>query len=325
MDDFATFHTQNWTRLEPELLELDTMRRHALSRIAVLAGGLAVLALGIAGLILASLAEPWLALIPLVIGILIGLAGSSWLSAGYRASFKERIVGSLVRSVNPSLHYAAKDSIAEEEFQRSRLFTQGIDRFSGEDMVQGQIGATALRFSEIHAEYKTTSRDSNGSTDTNWHTIFKGIFFIADFNKHFAGVTVVRPDTAQRLFGQLGQMLQSVGNTFSDLELVTLENPEFEEAFVVLSSDQVEARYILSTSLMERILDYRRRTGRTLALSFVASQINIGITTSRDLFEPPLFKSCANPDLIREYLEDLLMMIAIVEDLNLNLRIWSKQ
>jgi hypothetical protein len=45
MDDFATFHTQNWTRLEPELLELDSTRRRALSKIAALVGGLAVVAL----------------------------------------------------------------------------------------------------------------------------------------------------------------------------------------------------------------------------------------------------------------------------------------
>jgi hypothetical protein len=274
---------------------------------------------------LASAVNPAQALIPLAVGLFIGLAGSRRLTAEYRASFKERIVASLVHSVNPSLRYAATDSISEEEFRSSKLFTEGIDRFSGEDMVQGKLGATALRFSEIHAEYESTSTDSEGRTTTSWTTIFKGVFFIADFNKHFAGVTLVRPDTAQRMFGQLGKMIQSLGDSFSTLKLVTLEDPEFEKAFVVLSNDQVEARYILSTSLMQRILEYRRRTGRTMALSFVDSQINIGISTNRNLFEPPLFKSCADPALIREYLEDLLLMIGIVDDLNLNLRIWSKQ
>ena len=40
-------------------------------------------------------------------------------------------------------------------------------------------------------------------------------------------------------------------------ELVKLEDPEFEKSFVVYSGNQTEARYILSTSLMRRILDYK--------------------------------------------------------------------
>ncbi len=51
------------------------------------------------------------------------------------------------------------------------------------------IGYTAVEFSQVHAQYKTESSrtDSDGHTETDehWHTIFKGIFFIADFNKHF--------------------------------------------------------------------------------------------------------------------------------------------
>jgi hypothetical protein len=325
MDDFATWHAQHWPGLEPELIELDAQRRAALTRVWLLIGGAVLLALVGAGLVLASGAESGWLFLPAVVGVIIGVAGYNMLTSGYRAGFKQRIIGSIVRSIDPSLTYAADDTISEEEFRASRLFTTDPDRFSGEDLVRGSIGATALRFSELHAEYRTTSTDSKGNTTTSWHTIFKGLFFVADFNKHFAGVTVVRPDAAQRLFGRIGQMMQSMGSTFSDLELVALEDPEFEEEFVVLATDQVEARYILSTSLMRRILDYGHKTGQRMSLSFIDNQIHIAVPMSRDLFEPPLLKSCADPELIRTYLQDLLMMIGIVADLNLNLRIWSKQ
>ncbi len=325
MDDFATFHRQNWTRLEPDLLELYTVRRQVRSKVMALIGGLIVVSLVIGGLMLAAGSGPGLLLFPLIVSSIIGLFGYSKLIAKYRASFKQRIVGSIVHSVNPSLTYDAQASISEHEFRSSRLFTTEPDRFNGEDMVQGRLGVTALRFSEVHAEYESTTTDSDGKRETKWHTIFKGVFFVADFNKHFAGVTVVRPDVAERMFGRMGQKLQSLGTSFSDLQLITLEDPEFEKEFVVLASDQVEARYILSTSLMQRIVEYRQRTGRKLLLSFVDSQINIAIPSNRNLFEPPLFSTCVNPALIREFLEDLLMVTAIVEDLNLNLRIWSKQ
>jgi hypothetical protein len=325
MDDFATWHAQNWPGLEPELIKLDGQRRSALTRISLLLGGAGLLALAAGWLLLVLGADPTWLIVPAIVFVIIAIAGYNILISKYRQSFKERIIGSIVRSIDPSLTYAAEGTISEEEFRASRLFTTDPDRFSGEDLVRGRSGATALRFSELHAEYRTTSTDSKGNTRTTWHTIFKGLFFVADFNKHFAGVTVVRPDAAQRLFGRIGQMMQSVGNTFSDLELVALEDPEFEEEFVVLATDQVEARYILSTSLMRRILDYGHKTGQRMSLSFIDSQIHIAVPMSRDLFEPPLLKSCADPELIRTYLQDLLMMIGIVADLNLNLRIWSKQ
>lgn len=41
-------------------------------------------------------------------------------------------------------------------------------------------------------------------------------------------------------------------------DVVRLEDPEFEKIFVVYSSDEVEARYILSTSFMERLVEFRK-------------------------------------------------------------------
>ena len=49
---------------------------------------------------------------------------------------------------------------------------------------------------------------------------------------------------------------------FGRLEEIELEDPEFMEHFRVYSTDQVEARYILSPSMMERLLAFRREAVR---------------------------------------------------------------
>ena len=67
-----------------------------------------------------------------------------------------------------------------------------------------------------------------------------------------------------KLFGRLGRKLQSL-NVFRG-ELIRLEDPEFESHFVVYGSDQIEARYILSTSLMARITDFKEKTGKKIYL-----------------------------------------------------------
>jgi hypothetical protein len=60
-------------------------------------------------------------------------------------------------------------------------------------------------------------------------------------------------------------------------------------------------------------------------LSFAASKLHVAIAYKKNLFEPKLFQSVLNMQTMQEYLEDLLLVVSIVEELNLNTRIWSKQ
>lgn len=66
-------------------------------------------------------------------------------------------------------------------------------------------------------------------------------------NKRFSGKTIVRKDSTP-----IGNFLSGLT---TKLERVTLEDPIFERQFEVYSNDQVEARYLLTTSFMERLLE----------------------------------------------------------------------
>lgn len=204
----------------------------------------------------------------------------------------------------------------------SRLFPRKVDRYCGDDMVSGKSGKTDILFSELHTEYKVRTTNSKGQIQTRWYTIFKGLFFIGDFNKDFKGTTVVLPDTAEKMFGSMGNLFQS-WNLSRD-ELIKLEDPEFEKFFVVYGNDQIEARYILSTSLMKRIVDFKKKTNRNIHISFNSPKVFVAVSYRKSLFEPKIFTTLLDFTPIQEYFEDLQMAIGIVEDLNLNTRIWSK-
>lgn len=158
--------------------------------------------------------------------------------------------------------------------------------------------------------------------DRKKKTLFKGLFFRANFNKSFKGRTVVLPDFAERHLGGMGKLIQSWNKSRG--ELISLEDPEFERFFAVYGDDQVEARYILSTSLMARLVDLRKKAGRDLYVAFVSDTIYIAVKYEEDLFEPKLYTSMLDFAPIREYYELLELMLAIVEDLNLNRRIWKQ-
>jgi hypothetical protein len=161
------------------------------------------------------------------------------------------------------------------------------------------------------------------NVQTRYTTIFKGVFMVADFHKHFHGTTRVLPDTTESLFGSLGKMLQGF-KPFSSEELVYLEDPDFEKQFVVYSTDQIEARYILSTSMARRILELRHRWDDDVRLSFVGSDVYVAISHGRDLFEPKLQRGTLSRDELTRMVSEVAVCFGLVDHLNLNTRIWSK-
>lgn len=241
----------------------------------------------------------------------------------FRSKFKHRVIERLVKFYDPGLRYEPTLGITESQYEDSVIFLKDHDRYHSEDLVRGTLGRTAVSFSDVHTEYKTVHTDSDGRTQERWHTIFEGIFFTADFNKHFSGMTVVLPDTAEKYLGRIGNFFQR--RPTSRPGLIKLEDPEFEREFVVYSHDQIEARYILSTSLMRRLLTFRRRHGSDVFLSFVDERVNVAIATGRDHFEPKLFSTIKDFPTIEAYFREIELFARIVEDLDLNTRIWTKE
>jgi len=185
----------------------------------------------------------------------------------------------------------------------------------------GIAGKTGFYFAEVHAEYKTVIQTKNG-TRTEWHDLFKGIIFVADFNKNFNAITIVRPKDFGRAIGAwFSKNLFSFGNS----DVIKLENPEFDQAFVTYGNDQVESRYILTPSMMERILQLNQKSKYSINLSFIKSRMYIGFPLDRNYFEAPIFKSLLNPNLLDEDINAIKFMYDIVKELDLNTRIWGKQ
>jgi organic radical activating enzyme len=235
--------------------------------------------------------------------------------------YKENVIKKIVHFISTDLTFKPTGGFPENQYLASELFKNRPDRYKAEDYIEGKIGDTFFRFSEVHSEYKRTSTDSKGRTTTSWHTIFKGVFFEADFNKDFKTKTFVMPDNLERAFGFIGKKLQSMN--MSQPDLVKLEDPEFEKYFAVYGEDQVESRYILSTALMQRLTEFRKKRKHPVSISFVNNSIFVAITEHENLFEPRIFRTNLNKEVIKEYYSMLDLVIGIVDDLNLNNRIWT--
>jgi hypothetical protein len=314
LDELKNFYD---TVLYPELSVLEEQRIAARNKIFIAGAIVIPIALVLMTMIAGNSED---AIFMIGVGAFLILAAVyNYATKEYVKNFKNEVIEKIVKFIDNNLNYSRTSHISQAAYIESQIFPQRPDIFNGDDYVSGKIGKTALEFSEIHT--KSVTHDSKGRRQE--HTIFKGLFVIADFNKIFIGKTLVLPDTAERLFGQFGSMLQSMNKSRG--QLIKLEDPEFEKMFAVYGDDQIEARYILSTSLMKRIVDFKKNSNKTIHMSFVGSKINIAISYTKNLFEPRVFNTLLDFTPIKEYFKDLEMAAVIVEDLNLNTRIWSKQ
>ena len=106
--------------------------------------------------------------------------------------------------------------------------------------------------------------------------------------------------------------------------LIQLDDPEFEKAFAVYSTDEIEARYLLSHSMMKRVLELRDRFGAKVRFSFRDSFVCIAIPTRRNYLVPKTNRPATDEKQFRSVYRCLKMLLGIIDDLDLTTRIWSK-
>ncbi len=375
-ETFQSFYEQ---QLKPKLETLDGQRATLWSKIKRYRLLGAVFGL-IAGLLIGfvvhmSAGEQAFYLIASIFGVVGGVLLGEYRTRDERRAFvqryKKEIIEPIIHRFNPDFVYEPRKYISRDEFQYSRLFQERISRYSGDDLIRGEHGKTAFKCSEVKAKKKVKKRDSDGKSKTEHRTFFHGLFFIADFNKHFDGFTILRPERGKEglpslnfsgdgkknvseLMGffsriSVGSWSPSKADVGAEVEAVKLEDPVFEKHFQVYGTDPIEARYILTSSLMERISGFREKSGGnddiyeamvsgkmdqdTLAnfkhplifVSFRDSKMYLAKPFSRELFEPKLSKTLIDPSLVEEYYEDFKLVLDIIDDFNLNTRIWTKE
>ena len=259
-----------------------------------------------------------------IIGIVLYQHRAGAFGTRYQYAYKSNVVPRLLSLIDPGLSYEVTGGISSSTFVGTELFSTTPDRYKTEDLIHGMYGKTFLQLAEIDAEEKRTTRDSKGRTRTSYVTIFKGLLLIADFNKHFQGRTFVFPDVAESLLGNFGRLFQKLGGR-SETDLIRLEDPDFENAFAVYSTDEIEARYILSTAMMQRLLQMRERFGKSVRIGFKESSIVLAVPHNEEFLDPSTRVSARETSQISEMLFELTYFLDLIKELDLNTRIWTKQ
>lgn len=224
--------------------------------------------------------------------------------AKYRKEVKNDVMDLFVRFFDGfSYHQGA--GLSPALLERSRIFP-AYTKAKADDCFDGVYNDVALRVCEEHLEKEY--RTAKGRRRVQ--TVFRGIAVEMGMKKPFKGQTIVLKDSG--FFNKF--------KGFNDLERVKLEDVIFEKHFEVYSSDQIEARYLLTTAFMERILKLKELyKGKKIEISFYANKILLAIDTREDMFEPcSFFKTNLNKEKIDTVFEQFWTIFSVIHVLKLN-------
>ena len=240
--------------------------------------------------------------------------------------FKSTVIGKLVKLINPDLEYDPHGGFGMFYLYEAGLIQNRPTMYESEDRIYGKIGLTEVDICEHKLRRKEVTRDSKGKQKTKIVTLFSGLVVSADFHKNFNGTMLIVPDTADSASWKwMAKQFESKSK--GDQKIVKLEDPEFEKVYTVYATDQIEARYILSPSFMQRMVKMYQKLNEqakaSISLSFKNERMIMAVDWQNNFFEYTFHKSVEEE--VRETISELKLCTDIVDELNLNTRIWSKQ
>ncbi len=300
LEDFRIYYNHT---IHPELLRLERRRKRllwflAFSAILILATILLEVYINIFSITF---------LLMVLIGFFITYLG--YAIRKYALNFKPKIVNLILDFIDDgvnfgTLKYDPKNSIPKKTFLQSQIFVTKAPQYNGEDFISGKIGTLDFELCELNVrEYSKVRNRLN--------YVFKGIFLHSQFPKSIRGALLILPVEFKQYLSRTVKSLYRYGGTKIEDEL---HNPLFEQHFSTYCTPDVFVDGILSPDMQNNIVEYKLRTNKEIYISFVQNKIFVAITEPKDILEPFIFQSNVSFDLVKEFFEDIYMLLQIVED-----------
>ena len=142
-------------------------------------------------------------------------------------------------------------------------------------------------------------------------TVFKGVVIKLDMNKNFTSHTVITPDTLLHKSPVAG------------LRHTTLEDVQFEKKFDVFTNDEVDARYLITPTFMERLKGMKTAfKADKIRCAFYGQYLLVGLSTKKDLFSLcSLVKPIDDAQQYFQMYEEMVSIVKLIDHFKLDQKI----
>ena len=226
------------------------------------------------------------------------------LKTKYKNAFMKSLLPIAVKSILTEVQVDVDRGIPSSLISNTHSMSTG-DRYSSSNLVSGKYKDINVMMSDVHIETESTDEDGH----TTYNTIFLGQWMVFDFNKQFKSNVQVWEKKV------LGGISRTWGNK---LKKVELESVEFNKKFKVYSENEIEAFYIITPSLMEKITQVEASIKGTLMMVFLDNQLHVAVYNNKTTFNINIRKPIDFDKFAQEALRDLDAIVKFVDILDLD-------
>lgn len=174
--------------------------------------------------------------------------------------------------------------------------------YRNEDLITGKYKNVYFAQSDLVIEYESGSPEDN---DYTIEIYFKGRWIGIEYPKKFTGTVIITDNSYAHVPKR------------KDLEIVELENINFNRMFTVRSNDAHLVYYLLTPQIMERLMYLRQNARGNVVASFKDGILHIFIDNGKDSFEPNRYQVDLMRD-IQNFKYDFSLVSGVAEILNIN-------
>lgn len=202
-----------------------------------------------------------------IVAGLIALGGFIWytIKKQFEKKIKRTVMPVLMKAV-PDFYWQLEPPIPEDDIIDSKIFPLAKESTKTyDDAFLGKYRGVEISI----AESKLISNKRN---------VFSGAIIRIRMNKDFEGMTIIRPKKEVEV-----KDVKDLKK--SKFQKVDLEDIEFNKTYDVYSTDQIEARYLLTTAFLERFRNINMAFDTKVAYcSFYGKYVYIAPYCKKDLF-----------------------------------------
>ncbi len=304
LDEFRIYYNHT---IHPELIRLERRRKRLLKLIAFSIILIVILiAIGI-----------YLHILPLTLFMMLPISFYiAYLVNEVRkfiSTFKPQIVNLILDFIDDgvnygTLKYEANKFISRGTFNKSRIFMSPAVQFVGEDYISGKLGELDFEMSELNVREYSRAR-------SRLNYVFRGVFLHSTFTRPLRGSILILPRKFRQYLSRTIKEFVRTGGYEVDSGL---ENELFTLNFMTYATPDAFVSGVLSPEMQKGIVEYKLKSGKEIYISFIGQEIYVAITEPKDILEPFIFQSNISFDLVKDFFEDIDMLLSIVEDFDKN-------
>jgi hypothetical protein len=231
----------------------------------------------------------------------------------YIQTFKPRVMNLILDFIDDSINYGtlkydANGGLDKKTFLSSNIFTPRSVSYTSEDYIGGNIGSIAFELSETRV-----TEFSRVKNMQDW--VFDGVFMKAKLQIPVKGSLLIIPKTEKPYLSRTIKKWMSSGHVkVNNL----IRNKTFRNRFETFANKKSNPMQFLTEGLQTSILQYIDQHDKLFYLSYKNGTIYLAVSEEKDILEPNIFKSNLKFTLIKEFYEDVYILLQILEDLDLH-------